>query len=540
MEMDRKIQLLDCTLRDGSYIVDSKFGTSAIRGIIKRLQDAKMDIIECGWLKNEPHKKGTAFYHTPDDLIQYLSQPKDPKTTYVAMIDYNRYDINNLPFYDGNSIDAIRVVFPKDKIDEGLALADPIRNRGYKVFFQAANTLGYTDAQILVLIDKINKVKPEAISVVDTFGAMYGDDLTRILSLFSHNLDPEIKIGFHSHNNLQMSFALAVQFVDNFASKAHSVIIDASLCGMGRGAGNANTELVAGFLNKKYRKDYDINLIVDTIDIYMTQFLNSYEWGYSIPYYISGTYQSHVNNIAYLIKNHKTKSRDLKIIIEGLDENARRSYDYNNLEKAYVDYMNKEIDDYSAKDELKTGLSDRNIVLIAPGNSAYLQRAEVEGYIERHNGIVIGINSILPGYSYDYLFFSNAMRYDYAKESNPDMFRKTKKIVTSNINFVNDKNVIAINFNDLIKRGWKHFDNAMFLCLRLMDFMAPSEIAVAGFDGYDIGENYYDTNLELNISLKEKEEFNIDLKEMMRDFVEMTKGHLKIYFITPSRFEIKG
>lgn len=185
------------------------------------------------------------------------------------MIDYNRYDIEQLPMCDGRSIDAIRVVFPKDKVDERW------RNRfGKRVLFQAANTLAYSDMEILSLIEKVNRIKPEAISIVDTFGAMYGDDLFRIMFLFFNNLHPDIKIGLHSHNNLQMSFSLAIQFIDTLMAKHRSIIVDSSLCGMGRGAENANTELVVGYLNSRYKKGYDVNLIMDTIDTYMVQFIN--------------------------------------------------------------------------------------------------------------------------------------------------------------------------------------------------------------------------------------------------------------------------
>ena len=70
--MDTKIQLLDCTLRDGAYVVDAKFGTPAIKGIIKRMQDANIDIIECGWLKDAEHVEGTSFFHLPEDIQPYL------------------------------------------------------------------------------------------------------------------------------------------------------------------------------------------------------------------------------------------------------------------------------------------------------------------------------------------------------------------------------------------------------------------------------------------------------------------------------------
>ena len=95
-KMDKTIELLDCTLRDGAYIVDAKFGTPAIKGIIKKMQDANVDIIECGCLKNAPHAEETSFYHTPEDLKPYLLQ-RSERAPYVAMIDWDRYELDDLP-----------------------------------------------------------------------------------------------------------------------------------------------------------------------------------------------------------------------------------------------------------------------------------------------------------------------------------------------------------------------------------------------------------------------------------------------------------
>ena len=110
----KKLELLDCTLRDGAYIVDAHFGVAAIKGILKKLQESNMDIIECGWLKDFEHEKGTTFYHVPSDVEQYLDGKND-RSTYVVMIDWDRYDVDTLPEYDGKSIDAVRVVFPYGK-----------------------------------------------------------------------------------------------------------------------------------------------------------------------------------------------------------------------------------------------------------------------------------------------------------------------------------------------------------------------------------------------------------------------------------------
>ena len=87
--MGKNVKLLDCTLRDGAYIVNSNFGENAIRGIIKKLQDANVEIIECGWLKDNPHTKGSSFYHIPQDLEQYLIE-KSNHATYTVMIEIGR------------------------------------------------------------------------------------------------------------------------------------------------------------------------------------------------------------------------------------------------------------------------------------------------------------------------------------------------------------------------------------------------------------------------------------------------------------------
>ena len=209
----KKVQLLDCTLRDGAYIVDAKFGVPAIKGIIKKLQDADVDIIECGWLKNTLHEEGTSFYHVPEDLEQYVQKRRED-TTYVAMIDWDRYDLQYLPQRDGKSLDAIRVVFPHGKHKEGIAVGKKIAKKGYQVFFQAANTLAYSDEELVELAEEMNQINPVAVSVVDTFGAMYQEDLERIVHVLNEKLNPQIRLGFHSHNNQQLSFALTMQFVE--------------------------------------------------------------------------------------------------------------------------------------------------------------------------------------------------------------------------------------------------------------------------------------------------------------------------------------
>lgn len=538
--MTKQIQLLDCTLRDGAYIVDANFGSPAIKGIIKKLQDANINIIECGWLKNPPHTEGTTFYHVPSDMEKYLSS-KNHFTTFVAMIDWDRYDLKNLPPYDGKSIDAIRVVFPQNKFHEGISLGQIIKKKGYQVYFQAANTLGYSDEELLSLAAEINNVSPVCLSIVDTFGAMYGEDLEHIVTVLDAHLNKNIKLGFHSHNNQQLSFALSMQFVKLLQSKNRDCIVDASLCGMGRGAGNATTELVANFLNRQYSGNYDMNIIMDTIDMYMQYFQDNYQWGYSIPYFIAGMYCTHVNNIAYLLKNHRTSARDMRNIIESLSSSDRKAYDYNLLEEKYLEYQSKMISDDTVLHLLENAFHGKEILLLLPGRSLIEEKEKILSYIHNYRPIVIGVNAVFKDYTYDYIFFSNKIRYDYAKEIYPELFYIFPKIVASNIKTLPDDKELLVNFNLLVKRGWEHFDNAGIMCLRLLNKLHVTRVSLAGFDGFEnsFDESYADISLPHINPGKEWEELNAEIKDMLLDFRQTTQNYMQIDFITDSKFDSK-
>lgn len=538
--MGTRIKLLDCTLRDGAYINGSDFGTPVIKGIIKKLQDADADIIECGWLKDAPYKDGSTYYHVPSDLEKYLIDRKE-RYTYVTMIDWDRYDDSVLPPCDGKSINAVRVVFPRGKVSGGLKIAQRIRDKGYRIYLQAANTLGYSDEELEELASCVNEFRPEAISIVDTFGAMYEDDLTHIVDFIDRRLDQSIGIGFHSHNNQQLSFALSMHFVDMLKDGQRDIIVDSSLSGMGRGAGNTTTELLASYLNRKHNGNYDMNAILDAIDMYIDPIREKYSWGYSTPYFIAGMYQCHVNNIAYLRKNHRTNARDMRNVIASLGVEERRHYDYDLLEEKYMENQNRLVDDEEAKKAIRQKMNGRSVLLVAPGKSSANQIDKIKKYIKKEDPFVIGVNAVLPGYAdvYDALFFSNSIRYSYAKEAYEDIFSKVPKVLLSNIKTNASKDEMIFNFNLAIKRGWEHFDNAVICALRMLDRLDVKNVALAGFDGFktSYNESYADASLPTLNPDGKWEELNEEIADMFKDISESTKGKMDICFITRSIFD---
>lgn len=531
----KNIKLLDCTLRDGGYVIDSIFGENTISGIINKLCKANVDIVEVGFLKDCEYSPGSTNFTNIPQINKYL--PVEARSTmFAAMIDYGRYDIDQLPKCDGKGIVALRNCFFKRDRYDAVHYSKEILKKGYKLFIQPVDILGYSDLEILELIEIANELKPYAFSIVDTFGSMYEEDLVRVFSLLNHNLDKSIRIGFHSHNNLQLSFALSQKIIE-LSDKHREIIIDTTLCGMGRGAGNTNTELLVNYLNKKYNYGYDINEIMDLIDLHITPIMKDKSWGYSIPYFIAGLYSTHVHNISYLLDKHKVRSKDMQIIIGSLDENIKKRYDYNNLENIYISYFNNEINDEATLVDLSKMLKGKDVLVLAPGRTILSCRELILKYQaeKKDNLLTISVNFCDKNIKTDLLFFSNNMRYDNAISSGVDI-SKYKTIITSNLKV--DRYDYVVNYNNLIMRKYQHFDNAMILLLSLLSKIGCQNVLVAGFDGYPTEEknSYYNKSFQTDMSLQEKCLLNTEIKSMLQELTNKKHSNLNLDFLTHSMY----
>ncbi len=531
----KRIQILDCTLRDGGYLIDSQFGNTSIKGIIQGLTESGIDVIECGFLKNEPHVNGSTVFNNAAQLRPFI--PKDRKqASYVCLADYSRYSIDYLEDYDGTSIDGVRACFFKHERYDVIPFCKKIKEKGYKLYVQPVDILGYSDHELLELIDMVNEIEPYAFSIVDTFGSMYKEDLQRVFFLIHHNLVATSKVGFHSHNNLQMSFALSQEFAE-MTQGLREIVIDATMAGMGRGAGNTNTELVMQFMNRRYNSGYDIDSVLDLIDNYIDGIRNRCEWGYSVPNFLAGSYSAHVNNIAYLSTKAGIASRDINYLLNRLSATDRKRYDYNLLEKIYMEYLGSFCDDTADITSLQQLFGHKDVLILLPGHTLESHRDVILSYCEEHHPVVISVNLLSTDYKIDYAYFSNKNRYQYWKSD--AHFSQYKKIVTSNVTTAPAEDQYLIDFNRLVKCGWEQLDNSGILLLRLLDILSVDHIAIAGFDGYrhSGNANYLQKNMEKLRNTLNADEANRNIKSMLEDYMNTRKSQCDINFITPSLFE---
>lgn len=532
------VNLLDCTLRDGAYLVDKKFGDKTIRGIIEGLVKAKTDFIEIGFLQDEGFGEGKTVFLNSADAKRFI--PKDKGgCQFTVLADYSRYSVNNLDEYDPESIDAVRECFFKNERFQAIEVCKEIKKRGYKLFVQPVDILGYSDKELIEFLELVNTVEPYCLSIVDTFGSMYQEDLHRVFEIINHNLVSSCKLGFHSHNNMQLSNALSQEFIRMTVGK-RNIIVDGTISGMGRGAGNTPTELIAQYMVSQLGASYDIDALLDIIDTYMDSIRTRCSWGYSTQYFLAGCYSAHVNNIAYLSNKNSIRSKDIRYILNKIGAISRKRYDYDLLEKTYLELLSSDIDDSAELKKLGTKIAGKNVLLILPGNTSVTETEKIDAYITEKQPVIISVNFIHDKYTPDFLYMSNVKRFRFWKNS--EKFRTVSKIITSNIMVEgNDETTHIVSFNKLIKCGWEKMDNSGIMVLRLLDLLRAGSIAIAGFDGYKMegqgGSNYASTELELSSVREDAKEINQEIQDMLCDFNNTKNSDLKVEFITSSRFE---
>ena len=538
----KNVKILDCTLRDGGRIINCAFPDYEIREISDRLANAKIDIIEIGFLRdwrNVNYQRNSTFFTDVDQIRPFVDKRKSG-TMYVAFIDFAMYDIDSLKAYDGTSIDGIRFGFTKknyiESKEEVLRWAHIIKAKGYKLFIQGVNSLNYSDRELLEIVDMVNDIHPYSFGIVDTYGAMYMDDVDRLYGLIDHNMLPDICINFHSHNNYQLSFAFAQEVIKLSGSGSRQIIIDGTLSGMGKVAGNLNTELIVEFLARKKHYDYEVEDILDMLDDYIYKYSLEHTWGYSTAAMMAGIYKSHPNNIIYLTEKFRLDTKDIGKILSMIDSDARQRYDYDNIQRLYTEYVADKVDDYEEVQKLKTNFENKEILLLVPGNTLNTHKKQIDKYIKSNNPIIISINFIADE-PLSYAFFGNSKRYGKLKQKR----QNRKVIVSSNIKSDSNSDVI-VNYHSLINRGYKYFENSTIMLLNLLKRISPSKISIAGFDGFDVNNkmNYSDDSFQNVRHINEFNELNKEIKIMFKEIVDTMSPDCQIKLITPSKFQVEG
>ncbi len=524
------VQILDCTLRDGGYVNDFKFTNSQTQHIISFLNDSNIDIVECGFLDAYTgQEKDSTRFNDIEIINSILTETKTTDTLHVAMLEYGKYDVDSLPLCNLDStsnITGIRFSFRKSDHNAIFNDMKTIIDKGYKLFIQPIATETYNDVELIDFMQKCNQYNPYAFYIVDTHGSMHRDNLRRLYYLLDHNLANSIKIGFHSHNNLQLSYSNAIDLIEINKFTSRNIIIDASVFGMGRGAGNLNTELLSGYLNTYLNSDYNVDNLLEIMDKYLLSIRQKNAWGYSLEHYLSAVSNCHPNYASFLINQKNLDIIEIKQLLDLIPQHERREYNKKIINDIYIHHK----ENINLKIKAPNFDLSKKVILIGSGPSVKEYQINKKMQQQLDESIKISLNHPNKYIKYNYVLFSNQARYN----EFCDELDGQKIIVTSNIK-VRSKHFdsYVLDYKALFEYNDIKIDNVTLLTLNYLKSISINEVSLMGVDGYneDNSYSYHEDNRIVDTSSIH------DLNGMLIQAYKTISQTLHLQFITPSIFK---
>ena len=530
----KQVYLLDCTLRDGGYINDWEFGHDNIVNIFERVVKSNVDVIEIGFLDDRREFDINRSIMPDTQSVEKIYGKLDRRNAIVVgMIDYGTCDISHLQRCEDSYLDGIRVIFKKNIMYPAMEFCRQVKDLGYKVFSQLVSVTSYSDDELMEIIKLVNDVGPYAVSMVDTYGLLNPQELTHIMEIMDKHLNPDIILGFHAHNNFQLGYINAVTAL-NYNTK-RQMLVDGTLYGMGKSAGNAPLELIAMYMNENFGKNYSVTEMQEAITVSVMDFQKRSPWGYQLFYYIAASNRVHPNYVSYLMNKRTLSVTTINELLQRIPEDQKLEKNMKLIEQLYVDYQKNECNDEADIINLSKELEAKKILIIGPASSIGKYEKEIVDYIESTSPTIISINYIPIICQPDYLFITNANRYLQSSTKLHDSENQNMKIIASSNLTKNYKDFdYVINYSSVIDEKAEFPDNSMCMLIRVLINCGCKEAVLAGFDGYTADSvNYFDVDKEYSF-LKEKAAY---LNQYAKDFFNSIADKISISFLTPSEYE---
>lgn len=297
-----EIKVIDCSVRDGGLMNKWQFDDAFVCKVYNALTEAGVDYMEIGYLSSESafsrDEVGPWKFCAEED-IKRVTADSEKKIKLSAMADIGRIDYDDIPQKVDSSLDMIRVACYAHQVDAGIDLAHHCIEKGYEttINVMAVSTVGLRELD--EALNDLSKSKVPIIYLVDSFGSFYSEDIETLAKKYMDRLPGKV-IGIHCHNNQQLAFANTISAIISGIN-----YLDGSLYGIGRGAGNCPLELLISFLkNPKFK----VRPLIEAIEAEILPWAEKIDWGYYIPYMITGTMNQHPRTaMAHMDSKDKNK-----------------------------------------------------------------------------------------------------------------------------------------------------------------------------------------------------------------------------------------
>ncbi|MBI2470431.1 MAG: aldolase catalytic domain-containing protein [Planctomycetes bacterium] len=499
-------QILDCTVRDGGYVNDWKFDKKFVREVYRALSKASVDFVEIGFKGTEKYfdreKYGLWRFSEEKDIHNVTANISGSKLAIMA--DYGKIETEDFCNANESLIELVRVAVHKDDVKGALSLLEQIKKKGYKVSLNVMGYTNYSKTERNDLVDLLKTVNLDYVYIADTYGSLFPNQVSQI---FEPLLEiSQFKVGFHSHNNLQMAFANTLEAV---SCGVH--IIDSTIYGMGRGAGNLPTEVIISFVANRKGDKYNPIPILNIIDRFFVEMQNHNRWGYQLPYMLSGLFQCHPNYPKALMdlreytiediwkamshikkKNPVGFSKSLldDLIKEGVIGSGKIDVRKNSLANSNKLLFKIDAPKISYLDKHK----ERDFLVLANGPSLKEYKYKIDKFIFKYDPIILGANYLGELFKPHYHAFINKRRFvayiDTVSSSSQLLIGQ--HIDDSLIHEYTNRNYENIYYIDTLNSDFEIYKGVItsncrtvsILLLGVAIVMGAHRVFVAGMDGY--------------------------------------------------------
>lgn len=300
----KEIKVVDCTIRDGGLMNNSKFPFKMVRSVYKAICDSGVDIVEIGY-RNSKEMFSTDEYgpwkFCDDEILKKTVDGIESETKLAVMMDAHKSSPDDIMPREESPVDIIRVATYVKDIDKAIKTVNVAMEKGYEAtinIMAISHTVDWELEEALQQIEEETKVI--AVYIVDSFGALYSEDIDFYYDKYRKYLKNK-EVGVHCHNHQQLGFANTIQGIIRGAN-----YLDGTLYGIGRAAGNCPLELLMSFLKNP---KFDIRPILDIIGKHIIPLKDEIEWGYNVPYMIAGILNLHPRDSMALLDLDKDDPR---------------------------------------------------------------------------------------------------------------------------------------------------------------------------------------------------------------------------------------
>ena len=285
-----EIKVVDCTIRDGGLMNDHHFGDEIVKAVYRACVDAGIDVMELGYKGSKKifsaDEYGKWKFCTEDDIRRLIGD-NDTSLKLSIMADAERTDYHDdiLP-KEQSVVDIVRVATYIHQIPAAIDMVKDAHDKGYETTVNLMAISTVQERELDEALEDLSDTEVSTIYLVDSFGALYSEQIEYLTRKYLSYAKPAGKeVGIHTHNNQQLAYANTIQAIIVGAN-----MLDASIAGLGRGAGNCQLELLVGFLhNPKFK----IRPILNCIQNHIEPLREKLGWGFDIPYMITGYLNQH-------------------------------------------------------------------------------------------------------------------------------------------------------------------------------------------------------------------------------------------------------